>query len=597
MSRLRDAEGAFREEAVLILAPTAKDAAISRKILEQAGMDCAPCRDIGELCAGIDGGAGIAVLAEEALTHETLDLLRLAIRRQPAWSDFPLLVLTEEGADSELVLHTLETLGNVTLLERPVRVPALVSAVRAALRARRRQYQIRDYLGESDRIAAALREADRRKDEFLAILAHELRNPLAPLRNALEAMRLMPHDGEAAAWARALMERQVAQMVRLIDDLLDLSRVSRGRIELRHEPCDLASLLNGALEICGAAIKAGGHKLTLDLPPGPLPLACDPTRIMQVMCNLISNAAKYTPPGGHIMIGARRRAGDALELSVRDTGVGIPRDMLDKVFDMFTQVTQSIERSQGGLGIGLTLVKRLVELHGGTVEARSAGPGQGSEFIVRLPPRAGAPLAQPAALAPHANAPATAQRILVADDNRDAADSLAFMLRLAGHEVRIAYDGRQAIDMAETFRPALALLDIGMPRLNGLEAARHLRRQAYGEEMMLIALTGWGQPDDRSRSLAAGFDHHVVKPVDPSMLERLLAAPGKKKGPACRGEDGPRGGLQPMQKGLQGASRPEWSQIQQPGRGEAVDQEVGNERAAADVAPAAREPGQAAHQG
>ena len=554
----RDAEGVFREEAVLILA---HDAALSRKVLEDAGMECAPCRDIGDLCAGIDDGAGIAVLAEEALTHETLELLRLAIRRQPAWSDFPLLVLTAEGADSELVLHTLETLGNVTLLQRPVRVPALVSAVRTALRARRRQYQIRDYLGESDRIAAALREADRRKDEFLAILAHELRNPLAPLRNALEAMRLRPHDREAAAWARALMERQVAQMVRLIDDLLDLSRVSRGRIELRHERSDMASLVNGALEICGAAIKAGGHQLTLDLPAEALPLSVDPTRIVQVICNLISNAAKYTPPGGKITVSARRRSngGDrVLELSVRDTGIGIPRDMLQKVFDMFTQVAQSVERSQGGLGIGLTLVKRLVELHGGTVEARSDGPGRGSEFVVRLPEQRNAGMPMRVGALPEAATPAAARRILVADDNHDAADSLAFMLRLAGHEVRIAYDGQQAIDMAEVFRPALALIDIGMPRLNGYETARRLRAKPYGEAMMLIALTGWGQPDDRNRSLAAGFDHHVVKPVDPSMLERLLAAPAKKKGPACRGEDGPRGGLEPARTGrLEGASRPE----------------------------------------
>ena len=550
----RDAEGVFREEAVLILAP---DAALSRKVLEDAGMECAPCRDLGDLCAGIDDGAGIAVLAEEALTHETLELLRLAIRRQPAWSDFPLLVVTAEGADSELVLHTLETLGNVTLVQRPVRVPALVSAVRAALRARRRQYQIRDYLGESDRIATALREADRRKDEFLAILAHELRNPLAPLRNALEALRLKPHDREAAAWARAVMERQVAQMVRLIDDLLDLSRVSRGRIELRHERSDLASLVNGALEICGAAIKAGSHKLTLDLPAEALPLSVDPTRIVQVMCNLISNAAKYTPPGGRITVSARRQDG-ALEFSVRDTGIGIPQDMLQKVFDMFTQVTQSVERSQGGLGIGLTLVKRLVELHGGTVEARSAGPGRGSEFLVRLPEHPEAAMPMRVAALPEAATMAAGRRILVADDNRDAADSLAFMLRLAGHEVRIAYDGQQAVDMAEAFRPALALIDIGMPRLNGYETARRLRAKPYGETMLLIALTGWGQADDRNRSLAAGFDHHIVKPVDPSMLERLLAAPAKKKGPACRGEDGPRGGVQPARPGLlQGASGPE----------------------------------------
>src|SRR5687768_2893294 len=361
MSRLRDAEGAFREEAVLILAPTAKDAAITRKILEQAGVDCALCRDIGELCAGIGGGAGIAVLAEEALTHQTLDLLRLAIRRQPAWSDFPLLILTEEGAASEMVLRTLETLGNVTLLERPVRVPALVSAVRAGLRARRRQYQIRDYLRESDRTSEALREADTRKDECLAILAHELRSPLAPMRSGLEAMRLRPQDREAAGWARAMMERQVAQMVRLIDDLLDLSRVSRGRIELRHGRTEVTSLVQSALEVCGAAIKAGGHTVLLDLPAEPMPLTCDPTRMVQVICNLVSNAAKYTPPGGRITVAARKtRDGvDGIELSVRDTGIGIPREMLGKVFDMFTQVQQSADRT-GGLGIGLTLVQRLV---------------------------------------------------------------------------------------------------------------------------------------------------------------------------------------------------------------------------------------------
>ena len=554
--RLSDAEGLFREEAVLILAPTAKDAAVCRKVLEEAGMECAPCRDIGDVCAGIDGGAGIALLGEEALTHETLELLRLAIRRQPAWSDFPLLVLTEEGADSELVLRTLETLGNVTLLERPVRVPALVSAVRAALRGRRRQYQIRNYLGESDRIAAALREADRRKDEFLAILAHELRNPLAPLRNGLEALRLKPHDPEATAWARALMERQVTQMVRLIDDLLDLSRVSRGRIELKHERSDVASLIHGALEVCGAAVAASRHKLTLDLPKESLPLTCDPTRLVQVICNLISNAAKYTPPGGQIDVSARRRDG-SYEISVRDTGIGIPPDMLQKVFDMFTQVAQSVERSQGGLGIGLTLVKRLVEMHGGTVEARSAGPGQGSEFVVRLPAQPGVDVAARVVALPETRPPAGSRRILVADDNRDAADSLAFMLRVVGHEVRIAYDGQQALDLAETFRPSLALLDIGMPRVNGYETARRLREKPWGREMVLIALTGWGQADDRNRSLAAGFDQHVVKPVDPSMLERLLAAPAKKKGPACRGEDGPRGGVEVVQQPLQGAPRPE----------------------------------------
>lgn len=537
---MQTAEPAFREETVLILAPTSKDAALSRKVLEEAGIACAVCRDLGELCVGIDSGAGVAMLGEEALTAESLNLLRLAVRRQPAWSDFPLLILTEQGADSEVVLRTLETLGNVTLLERPVRVPALVSAVRSALRARRRQYQIRDHLSENNRVAAALMEADRRKDEFLAILAHELRNPLAPLRNALEAMRLKPHDREAASWARALMERQVAQMVRLIDDLLDLSRVSRGRIELRHERSDLATLVQGALDVCGPSIANAGHRLTVELPGTPMPLVCDPTRVVQVICNLLSNAVKYTPPGGHITLSARRRD-DLFEVSVRDTGIGIPSDMLARVFDMFTQVPHAIERSQGGLGIGLTLVKRLVELHGGQVEAKSVGPGLGSEFIVRLPERMtdrAAPVVV-AALADKVSSPK--QRILVADDNRDAADSLAVMLRIAGHDVRTAYDGQQALDVAETFKPSLALLDLGMPRVNGHDTARRLRETEHGRNIVIIALTGWGQPEDRNRSLAAGFDHHLVKPVDPSMLERLLAAPAreKKRGPPVGGRTDP----------------------------------------------------------
>ena len=517
------ADGLFREEAVLILAPTAKDAAVCRKVLEEAGVDCAPCTDVADVCAGIDGGAGMALLSEEALTYDSLERLAQSIRRQPAWSDFPLLVLTEEGADSELVLRTLETLGNVTLLERPVRVPALVSAVRASLRARRRQHQIRNYLGESDRIAAALREADKRKDEFLAILAHELRNPLAPLRNGLEALRLKPHDREAAAWARALMERQVAQMVRLIDDLLDLSRVSRGRIELKKERSDVSSLIHGALEVCGSAVSAGGHTLTLDLPDEPLPLSCDPTRMVQVICNLISNAAKYTPTGGTIHVSARKQSG-VIEISVRDTGVGIPADMLHRVFDMFTQVAQSLERSQGGLGIGLTLVKRLIEMHGGTVEARSAGRGKGSEFIVRLPEHAGANLPPRIAVLPEDPPVASARRVLVADDNRDAADSLAFMLRAAGHEVRIAYDGQQALDLSQSFRPSLALIDIGMPRMNGYDCARRLREQAHGRDMTLIALTGWGQDRDRRRTTEAGFDCHLTKPVDIDTVTAALAS-------------------------------------------------------------------------
>jgi CheY-like chemotaxis protein len=273
---------------------------------------------------------------------------------------------------------------------------------------------------------------------------------------------------------------------------------------------------------------------------------------VQVICNLLSNAVKYTPPGGQITLSARRR--DALfEVSVRDTGIGIPSDMLARVFEMFTQVPHAMERSQGGLGIGLTLVKRLVELHGGQVEAKSGGPGLGSEFTVRLPERM-ADQAAPvlvAALPDKVSAPK--RRILVADDNRDAADSLSVMLRIAGHDVRTAYDGQHALDVAEMFRPSLALLDLGMPRLNGYDTARRLRETQHGRDIVIIALTGWGQPEDRNRSLAAGFDHHLVKPVDPSMLERLLAEPAtqKKTGSACRGEDGPRGGVDQYDRPLE----------------------------------------------
>jgi len=339
----------------------------------------------------------------------------------------------------------------------------------------------------------------------------------------VEAMRRMPDDREALAWARGIIERQLAQMVRLIDDLLDLSRVSRGRIELRQEELDLATIINGALEICGPAIEQAGHRLALELPQEPLRLRGDPTRLIQVVCNLLSNAAKYTPRGGRITLGAQRVA-DAIEISVRDNGVGIPPDMLRKIFDMFTQVERSLERAQGGLGIGLTLVKRLVELHGGSVEARSAGLGHGSEFVVRLPEHAGATAQREPARGSAFSEEQRARRILIADDNRDAADSLAVMLRAGGHEVRTAYDGREALEAAQAFGPQLALIDIGMPRMNGYETAKAIRGQPLGESMLLVALTGWGQPEDKQRSQRAGFDHHLVKPVDPSVLDRLLAS-------------------------------------------------------------------------
>ena len=374
-------------------------------------------------------------------------------------------------------------------------------------------------------VAARLSEADRRKDEFLATLAHELRNPLAPIRNALQVMRLAPDDGETVEKARTMMERQIAQMVRLVDDLLDVSRISRGKLDLRLERVELAAVLSSALETSRPLIEAGGHALTVVLPPDPILLDADMTRLAQVFANVLNNAAKYSDPGGRIAVVAELR-GDAAVVSVRDTGVGIPPDMIPTIFDLFTQVDRSLEKSQGGLGIGLSLVKRLVEMHGGTVEARSDGQGLGSEFAVRLPVIAGEPTAEPPRPIGASEAPSVRRRIAVADDNVDSAESLGQLLELLGNDVRTANDGMAAVALAAEFRPDVILLDIGMPKLNGYEACRRIREQPWGKTAVIIALTGWGQDDDRRLSKEAGFDHHLVKPVDPAELERLLAASG-----------------------------------------------------------------------
>jgi PAS domain S-box-containing protein len=368
-----------------------------------------------------------------------------------------------------------------------------------------------------------LREQDRRKDEFLALLAHELRNPLAPLRNGLQVMRLAAGDPGAVAQTRAMMERQLGHMVRLIDDLLDVSRISRNKMELRRARVLLADVVSSAVETARPLIDAAGHTLTVALPPDPVYLDADLTRLAQVFGNLLTNSAKYTRRGGHIWLDAGRRGEDVV-VSVRDNGIGIPAEALPSIFDMFSQVDRSIERSTGGLGIGLALVKGLVEMHGGAVTAESAGLGKGSTFRVRLPaldthpegvaeeaPRAG----------PGANGPG--RRVLVVDDNQDSATSLALMLRLMGNEVQTAHDGVEALALAEAFRPQLILMDVGMPKLNGYEAARRIRAQPWGRSVTIIALTGWGQEGDRARSQEAGCDGHLVKPVNLPDLEKLLA--------------------------------------------------------------------------
>ena len=367
----------------------------------------------------------------------------------------------------------------------------------------------------------ALREADRRKDEFLATLAHELRNPLAPMRNGLHLMKLAQGDAEGVERARTLLERQLGQMVRLVDDLLDLSRISRGTVELRRARVPLAAVVRQAVETGQPAIEAAGHALTLEVPDESIVVDADEVRLAQAIANLLHNAAKYTEAGGRIRL-AVAREGDEAVVTVEDNGVGVSPEMLPRLFEMFTQVDRSLERSQGGLGIGLAIVKRLVEMHGGSVTAHSAGVGKGSRFVVRLPVARAAADVELARREGRPAGPPVRRRILVVDDNEDSAISMAMLLTGMGNETRTAHEGLEALEIGATFLPEVVLLDIGMPRLNGYETAQRIRQQPWGKNLTLVAVTGWGQEGDRLRSREAGFDHHVVKPVDPAALSKLL---------------------------------------------------------------------------
>lgn len=368
---------------------------------------------------------------------------------------------------------------------------------------------------------SALKEADRRKDEFLATLAHELRNPLAPIRNAVHALQLGGSDPEELELAKEVIDRQSQQLTRLVDDLLDISRITTGKLALRMQPVKLDEIIRGAIETSGPLIEECGHRLIVSLPDEDLVLDADLTRLSQVFSNLLNNAAKYTERGGAISLVAARQQG-LVSISVSDNGMGIPAEMLPYVFEMFAQVDRHLERAQGGLGIGLRLVKRLVEMHGGTIEASSAGAGQGSEFCVTLPL---APQLQAAAvqLPPAAAKPAASNlRILVVDDNKDNVASLRMLLGIMGHDVRVAYDGLEGLGVANQFRPDVVLLDIGMPKLDGHETCRRIRSEDWGRNMVLIAQTGWGQEEDRRRTDAVGFDYHLVKPVSHQTLNQLL---------------------------------------------------------------------------
>ncbi|MGN6547694.1 MAG: ATP-binding protein, partial [Aureliella sp.] len=624
------------------------------------------------------------LITEEVLAADEASCLVEVLAEQPSWSDLPILLLCGSGADSSVAVSAMNLLGNVTVLERPVRLTTLISSLRAALRARRRQYQLRSQLDtlhtqserlrllwdtaavmltneqpatmmrnlftrianhfdldayfnyivdeaagvlqlesftgipadvaaslsrlefgqaicgtvalthkpflvthvqQSDdpicqliksfgirvyfcnpliagdrvlgtlsfasrrrdtfeddeleflqtacryvaytyerlRLIRRLRKEDEKKDEFLATLAHELRNPLAPIRNAAHYLRMRgPSDPELRT-ARDIIDRQVQLMSRLVDDLLDISRITRGKIVLQKETANIAQIVSNAVESSRPPIDEARHELRIELPGDPLRVHGDVARLAQIVSNLLTNAAKYTNPGGVIRLSAEQQ-GDQVVISVRDTGIGISSENLSRIFEMFSQVDPALERTQGGLGIGLALVKRLVGMHQGEIEARSEGLGKGSEFIVRLPLLVEA--IPPATEEPNEPKPQVAQankcRIVVADDNVDAAKSLTMLLSFKGHDVRTAYDGLAAVELAENFRPDLMLVDIGMPKMNGYDAARTIRGKTWGSSTVLVALTGWGQEDDKRRAAEAGFDHHFTKPVDLGALESLL---------------------------------------------------------------------------
>jgi signal transduction histidine kinase/CheY-like chemotaxis protein len=515
------------EERILVHTPTGRDALLIAASLRQARLVAQVCADWPTLEREIAKGAAAILISEEALDPVGARRLQLMLEDQPAWSDLPIMLLIGRSADSQGLHAAARAIGNVTLLERPMRVAALLSASEYALRARRRQYESRSHLHALERAAEdlsaseqQLREAHARKDEFLATLAHELRNPLAPIRNALHVLRRRTPD-PALAPLHDIVDRQLRQMVRLVDDLLEVSRITRGKVALHLEDLDIASILRGAIETSRPLIDAARHELVVDLPTEIVPIHGDVVRLGQVFSNLLNNAAKYTEDGGRIHVSVRV-LGEEVAVTVEDNGIGIDPAMLASVFDIFTQVRDANARAQGGLGIGLTLVRSLVGLHSGRVTAHSDGPGKGSRFTVYLPisPRLAGPAAGPDADPARRT---LARRIIVVDDNRDAADTLSMALRQHGADVQTTYSARDALEALRPNSQAIVIADLGMPELDGFELARRIRADAANAEVTLIALSGWGQLEDRNRAQDAGFDAHFTKPAD---IEALVAALG-----------------------------------------------------------------------
>lgn len=503
------------ESRVLVLAPTHADAEVTLRILEEAQLTGELCRTDLELGREILRGAGAVILTDDFARGESLTGLRFLLDRQPSWSELPILVLARTDSSR---LTALRSIPGVVLLERPVHVRSMVSAVQAALRARLRQYELRNQLAQTRAVNLELQNAARAKDDFLATLSHELRNPLSALRTAADLLDHETLGVDAEREARKIVKRQAVQMSRLLDDLLDVARITHGRLEIRVVRSNLAAIVRSAVETVQPLLDRKQHDFTLELPEGDVTLDVDPVRMAQVLANLLTNASKYTEAKGKIALAVACDA-RAVTFRVRDNGIGIAAETAADIFGMFSQLRPALERSDGGLGIGLALSKALVELHGGKITVASAGVGHGSEFVVRIPVNHGA---FTGACAAELEKPGAKERrdIIVADDNIDALESMGMLLEMEGHTVRLARDGAQALELMSARMPDAMVLDIGMPVMNGYQVAERVR--STGAPVRLIALTGWGQQSDRARTRQAGFDHHLTKPVEFAELKKLL---------------------------------------------------------------------------
>jgi len=510
------ADVSFREQQLLVFAPSGRDAALATQVLEQGGISSAICSSGDELVAAIGAGAGGALIAQEALSLPIISALAEALRNQPPWSDFPLIIFMPRSAsalENRKVLEAFADLGNVTALEKPIHPLTMVSAARAALRARNRQYAARAALEQ--------REQDvRQRDQFLALLGHELRNPLGALQNASKLLERNSASLPQLSNPLRIIDRQIDTLTLLVDDLLDVARVTSGKISLKLSPVDLAALVRNLVDEAGRSSRERRLRLTLDAPASPVVVMGDRLRLEQIVNNLLTNALKYTPPGGRIDVAVA--GSDPAILRVVDTGVGISAEVLPTIFEPFTQASQTLDRAQGGMGLGLSVVRALVRLHGGEVVATSAGAGRGTEFTVRVPGVLDAVGLIAESDTTSLMAPSSPRHILIVEDSEDNRESLQELLESQGHRVDTAMDGEQGVERAIAAHPEVALVDIGLPRLDGYEVARRIRA-AGGSDILLVALTGYGQPEDRRRAAAAGFDAHITKPINFTRLGEILS--------------------------------------------------------------------------